>query len=245
MVKTSPSAMKMDADADEQSLSGTTLAESTFSTDTIVPSQPSEIQTEHRFYKGNGLSSKATVRSSDGTEYQLVADIHKTKPSTIQMFAGKNSRSPPSPLGTLEFPHTYNNFQITTDRLIQVRARVGHPHPSSYAFTLPSTTTSRPQNVTWMAFGRDAHRTGYHLREEETNALIATWYLVAGQKHQAVLRWHREMEDEGLRIAVVLSFIGSLSRLKLKGKDDSEKGSGLARWNGMWFMAILGTAAVA
>lgn len=239
----STSTVTMDGDADKQSLSGTTLAESTFSTDTVVPSQSSETEAEDRFYKGNVLSSKAIVRSSDGAEYQLVADIHKTKPSTIRIFAGKNSHSPP--LGTLEFPHTHNNFQIQTDRLIQVRARVGHPHPSSYSFVLPATKTSGPQNVTWTAFGREAHRTGYHLREDGTNALIATWYLVAGQKHQAVLRWHRAMGDEKLRVAVILSFIGSLSRLKLKGKDDSEKGSGLARWNGMWFMAILGTAAVA
>lgn len=233
---------------DEESLSGTTIAASTLSEDTIVPPTNTNTGLEHHFFKGNGLSSKATIRTTNGKEYRLVADIHRTKHSHIQFFDGKNTNAPP--LGTLEFPHTYNNFQIrigpsASQQLIQVRARVGHPHPSSYSFTLPATKTSSPQTVAWTKFDPQSNRTGYHLRAEGTNALLASWYLVSNQKHQAVLRWHAEPHDEVIETVIVLSFIGGLSRLKLKGKDDSETPSGLARWNGMWFMAILGTAAVA
>lgn len=238
-------------DSDKQSLSGTTLASSasTFSANTIVPSSVSDqdTQLEHRFYKGNGLSSKATLRSFAGKEYLLVADIHKSKTSTMQMFAGKAMDA--APLGTLAFRHTYNNFQIDLGgHMIQVRARVGHPHPSSYSFTLPaasSATQAGSRTVVWKAFGPRSNVTGYHLYEEGTNFLIASWQLSPKEKHQAVLRWHVDPGDEMLENAVVLSYIGGLTRLKLKGKDDSERGSGLARWNGMWFMAILGSAAVA
>lgn len=233
---------------DTQSLSGTTIAASTFSADTVVAPPSSSTHLEHRFYKGNGMSSKASIQSRDGKEYQLVADIHRTKPSTIQVFAGKGKGAPL--LGELTFPHTYNNFSLslaqqTDPHFIQVRARVGHPHPTSYNFVLPPTKTSGPKSVTWTKFEANSNRTGYHLREEGSNSLIASWYLVSREKHQALLHWHVEPTDEMMKSAVLLSFIGALSRLKLKGKDDSENGSGLARWNGMWFMAILGTAAVA
>lgn len=235
-------------ESDTKSLSGTTIAASTFSADTVVAPPSSSTPLEYRFYKGNGLSSKALVQSSSGKEFQLIADVHKTKPSTIQMFAGRGKGAPL--LGTLTFPHTYNNFSVSLHQppgpqFIQVRARVGHPHPTSYNFTLPATKTSGPKTVTWTKFEATSNRTGYHLREEGTNTLIASWYLVPNERHQALLHWHVEPADEEMEVAVVLSFIGTLSRLKLKGKDDSENGSGLARWNGMWFMAILGTAAVA
>lgn len=227
--------------ADDQSLSGTTLAASTFSTETIVPSPTPGL--EHRFYKGNGFSSKASIRSTTDKDFQLLADIHRSKPSTMQLVSGPDAVT--TTLGTLTFPHTYNSFQIHIgEQLIQVRARVGHPHPSSYLFTLPASDTAPTRSLVWKAFGQTSSSTGYHLYEEGTNVLLASWQLCSKEKYQAVLRWHVAPRDEMMERAVLLSYIGALTRLKLKGKDDSERGNGLARWNGMWFMAILGTAAV-
>ena len=246
----------MDTDFDDtQSLDGTTLAASTFSVETITAASSSTTQLEHRFFKGNGLTSKTTIRASTGTEYRLVAHIHRNKPSSMQMFAGKD-KSKSSSLGTLEFASTYNSFQIHVERPnaavqhIQVRARVGYPHPSSYSFTLPPTAMSKPRRVAWTAFGPRSGSVGYHLREEGTNTLIASWNLCSQQKHQAVLRWHVDPGAEVLETAVVLSFIGCLARLKLKGNDDSlregyvAEGGIYARLNGMWYMGLLGAVAV-
>lgn len=240
---------KADPDIDTQSLSGTTIAASTYSAETILPpaTRPASEATnlEYRFYKGNGLSSKASLRSSSGAEYRLTADIHQSRPSTMQLFDSRVKKS--LPLGVLEFSHTHNNFQVriglpSGEHLLQVRARVGHPHPTSYSFTLPAPPTSSPQSVIWTKLPSG---TGYELTETGTNTLLAIWRLVPNQRHQAVLRWHVLPRDQALETLVLLSFVGALARLKLKGRTYTEKGSGLARWNGMWFMAILGTAAVA
>ena len=78
------------------------------------------------------------------------------------------------------------------------------------------------------------------------NRLIATWSLVSDQKYQAVLRWHVTPPSELEEAVVLLSFIGGLSRLKLKGKGEvNDMRSTMTRYNGFWFMAILGTAGVA
>ena len=216
-----------------------------------------------QFFKGNGITSKARLvsltsddeRSLTSTEYRLVASLHKTSPSIIKLYSGTDT-SRGNCLGTVNFPPTDNSFQIFTTglegssdreaRLIQVRARIGRPHPTSYTFTVPGAldhpakSGSGTRELAWSRIPR-----GYALADTTFHTRIAKWQIVQGEKHNAELRWEPGHPRSRLEeIVVVLSFVGSMSRLTLKGKDMSGLPSS-GRWGAFWFMAVLGTAAVA
>ncbi|KAK4501842.1 hypothetical protein PRZ48_007651 [Zasmidium cellare] len=199
------------------------------------------------FYRGNGLTSKARIAPADGRDFYLDADVHQSKDSNIKLLAGKNTKG--SSLGAITFPLTHNNFHITLNEglpMIQARARVGHPHPAAYNIKLPATSTSQAREVSWTLSSRTNSKLVSYKLCDDMNRLIATWSLVSDQKYQAVLRWHVTPPSELEEAVVLLSFIGGLSRLKLKGKGDvSDMRSTMTRYNGFWFMAILGTAGVA
>lgn len=207
------------------------------------------------FYKGNGLTSKARVISADGCDCYLDADVHQSKYSTIKLLAGKNNKGLSS-IGTITFPLTHNNFHMNlsdakdsldgTLPMIQARARVGHPHPNAYNIKLPASATSQAREVSWTLSSRNNPKIVSYKLCDDMNRLIATWPLVPDQKYQAVLRWHVDPPSEIEERIVLLSFIGGLSRLKLKGKGEvNDMRSTMTRYNGFWFMAILGTAGVA
>ncbi|KAK4622655.1 uncharacterized protein CLAFUR5_06881 [Fulvia fulva] len=201
---------------------------------------------EYRFHRGNGITGRARISGPDGTTHSLDADIHRKKPSTIRINASNNSTG-----GFLAFPSTHNDFQINTPipygsssppiKLTQARARVGHPHPASYSFTLPSSN----RKVVWTRSNKLGASPSYQLREEGSNSLMASLHLVPGLKHQASLRLYEDVSDSWDETVILLSFVGVLTRLHLKGKDPPEASGQRGRWNGMWFMAILGSAAVA
>ena len=223
------------------------------STDTNLPpysakAGPSDRHRDYHFHKGNGVSGKAKVRSPDGTQYSLDADIHRKKPSSISLHLGSSTKNPAC--GFLTFPNTHNDFQIHTrdassstfTKLTQARARIGYPYPNSYSFTLPSSG----RKVVWTRNTKPGtQKVSYRLTEDGTETLIASLSIVSGQKHNALLRWHQTLGDEWDEMVVLLSFVGVLTRLHLKGKDPLDANGNRARWNGMWFMAILGTAGVA
>lgn len=226
----------------------------------LLPKTPEVKPREWLFFRGNGLTSKAQIRSSDGNRvHTLSASISSLRPSTITVHLG-SSKTPA--LGSLLFPETHNDFQIHTSNpdaapsrpkqisLLQVKARVGNPHPTTYHFTLPATATTPPRKTIWTirrSSSATKHPTVcYSLTEEITNTPLAFWTTVHGAKHSAILRWHVPPRSEREEFIVMMSFVGCMSRLRLKGKEKlSDAGSGAARWGGMWFMAILGTAAVA
>lgn len=215
---------------------------------------------EYLFFRGNGLSSRAKICSSDGNrEHTLTADISSSRPSTISIHLG-SAKTPVS--SSLFFPATHNDFQIHTSNphpspssqnpnsVIQIKARIGNPHPSTYHFTIPATPTNAARKLVWTIRrpSSTAKRPSvcYSLSDESTNQPLAFWTTVQGAKHSAILRWHVPPQSDWEEMLVMLSFVGTMSRLRLKGKERfSDAGSGAARWSGMWFMAVLGTAAVA
>lgn len=202
---------------------------------------------EYHFFKGNGLTSKARIQAPDGAEYRLVADIHKSKPSSIQIQGGKGHNT--LSLGTVTFPPTHNNFDVRLPSMgpqtTQVKAKIGYPHPTAYEFMLPAIASPHPRKVVWKISASKSATYGYRLHDDFTNEVLASWNFVAGEKYQTALRWHVVPSSDWEEILVMLTFIGVLSRLKLKGKDHTGlPNSNMARWNGMWFMAIMGTAAM-
>lgn len=240
-------------DFDAQSLSST--APLLFDDDRSSTYQTPRIERPiYHFYKGNGLTSKARVSSRDGRDFYLDADVHQSKDSTIDLHAGKNTKG--DPIGTITFPLTHNNFNMhlpnpsnsSTNPLlmVQARARVGHPHPNTYNVKLPATSLSQAREVSWtLSSGNTSKAVSYKLCDD-IGRLIATWSLVSNQKYQAVLRWHVDPPSELEETIVLLSFIGGLSRLRLKGKGEvNDMRSSMTRYNGFWFMAILGTAGMA
>lgn len=212
---------------------------------------PIDLRREFFFYKGNGITSKARLRSENGAQYRLAADIHTSKTSTMTLYDGQNPVKSPC-IGMLSFPPTHNDFQChlhssvsTSAELVQVRARVGHPDPGSYTLRVPATSNTSERMLTWERAGGTRSTTGYRLVETPWNTSIASWSLVSGEKHQAVFRWHSQPCSNLEALIVLLSFIGSMTRLRLKGKDElSDWPSSITRWNAMWFMAVLGTAAI-
>jgi hypothetical protein len=215
------------------------------------------------FFKGNGITSKARLvsltseddGSSTSTEYRLVASLHKTSPSIIKLYSGTDT-SRGNCLGTVNFSPTDNSFQMFTTglegnsdreaRLVQVRARIGRPHPASYTFTVPAAldaptkSGSGTRELVWTRIP-----SGYALADTTFHNRIAKWKLVQGEKHNAELKWEPGHPRSRLEeIVVVLSFVGSMSRLTLKGKDMSGFPNN-GRWGAFWFMAVLGTATMA
>lgn len=211
---------------------------------------------EYHFYKGNGIISKAKIACTDGREFCLDADIHQSKESSIELRRGKNTKG--AHLGTVTFPTTYNNFNMHltdasfgissdgTPHLVKANARVGHPHPSAYNMKLPATATSQAREVSWTNSSRKGSKIISYKLCDDMNQPIASWSLAPDDKYQAVLRWHVESPSEVEERIVLLSFIGGLSRLRLKSKAEiSDWPSTMTRYNAFWFMAILGTAGVA
>lgn len=206
---------------------------------------------EYHFFKGNGLTSKARIRSTDDREFCLDAEIHQFHQSSIELYAGKNKNG--SRIGTVTFPSTFNNFHVHlanddtgpdgTPNMIEARARVGVPHPNAYLIKLPATTTSRSREVSWtISSSATSTLVSYRLCDN-VNQLIASWSLVSDKKYQAVLRWHVSPPSELEETVVLMSFIGCLSRLKLKPKGDCDDWmSMMARHNSFVFMATLGAA---
>lgn len=226
----------------------------------VIPTRPTlePKPREYLFFRGNGLTSKAKVRSSDGNrEHTLNVDISSSRPSTISVHLA-STKTPP--LASLVFPATHNDFQIHTSHpnptpdfpnlLVQIKARIGNPHPTTYHLTLPGTPTSHARKVVW-TIRRSSTTPGKHanisysLTDETTNEPLAFWTTVQNAKHSAILRWHVSPQNDLEELIVMMSFIGCMSRLRLKGKEKLDGTSGAARWSGMWFMAVLGTAAVA
>lgn len=237
-------------DFDTQSLSSTApLLESDDRSSTIQT--PRSAPPEYHFYKGNGLTSKARITCTDGREFCLDADVHQSKDSSIDLYAGNNIKG--LRLGTITFPLTHNNFQMYpligstspngTPTMVQARARVGYPHPAAYNIKQPATATSQAREVSWTNTSRPNSKIASYKLSDDMNRPIATWSMVSDEKYQAVLRWHVNPPSEFEEILVLMSFIGSLSRLKLKGKGDADDmRSKMARYNAFWFMAVLGTA---
>ncbi|SMR57667.1 unnamed protein product [Zymoseptoria tritici ST99CH_1A5] len=227
---------------------------------TPKPSSTPRSCREYLFLRGNGLTTKPKLRLVDSnTSHVLDASIHRTKPSTIKIHLDASIKSPC--LGALIFPATHNDFQIHTadphhatssspnpNSLIQVKARIGQPHPATYSFTLPATPSTRARRLVWTMRKSSSPKpvnVSYTLTEESTNEVLAYWTTVQGEKYSAMLRWYVPAMSDREEMLVMLSFLGCLTRLQLKGKEGFENGNGLARWSGMWFMAVLGTAAVA
>lgn len=224
-----------------------------------LPVPPPRTSREYLFYRGNGITSKAKICSSDGNrEHTLDADIHSTRPSTISVHLA-SSKSPT--MGSLVFPATHNDFQVLVPNpevspkapaqnlLTQVKARIGNPHPTTYHFTLPAAPTSQARKVVWTigsttSAGGKHPNISYSLTDETTNEPLAFWTTVQNAKHAALLRWYVLPKSEREELIVMMSFVGCMSRLRLKGKEKLDAGSGTVRWNGMWFGAVLGTAAV-
>lgn len=219
------------------------------SSHSTLPSSSSSKQSlpTFHFFRASSLKSKeARLVSTDGREYRLTADIHKSTASTISLYSGTTC------CGSVSFTPGSNNFQIMTSGakgnaapadLIQVRAKIGVPHPQSYTFTLPSGSAgkSKGKEVVWT---KERSSTGYQLQDTTWHTSLATWELVEREKFDAVLEWQEHPRDEREEIVVLLSFIGSMTRLRLKGKDLSGMPSS-GRWGAFWYMAILGTAGMA
>lgn len=216
----------------------------------------SESFPEYYYYSSNGPMLNGCLCSSDGVEYKVESNLHRSKDSSITLHAKDTSR-----IGSLSFPATHNNFQIhgpahqgngSPSELLQIRARIGHPHPTSYSFTLPPSSVSPPRKVVWTKLGDSRpgrpkpSSFGYRLTEEVYNTPIATFTLTPSKKYQAVLQWHEPPNDENEEVIILLSFIGAMTRLTLKGKDTMEDWpSGKKRWNAFWYSTILGTAGMA
>ncbi|KAI5358319.1 hypothetical protein Slin15195_G107720 [Septoria linicola] len=228
---------------EKRATSRSTTSTSITTSSSRIPPPPLE---PIHFFKGNGFSSKARLQCTNGREYRLVADLHKSSPSTIRLYSGTDTTRGTC-LGSVVFPPTDNSFQILTSgaegnsaeqKLLQVRARIGNPHVSSYSFNLPSSSAPRGREVVWTRSGN-----GYDLTDATWKTPLGKWRLVNGQRYEAELKFDAsddELRSEAEFAAVVLSFVGSMSRLKLKGRDLSGMPNS-GRWGAFWFMAILGT----
>lgn len=187
--------------------------------DSITSTRVQSALPTFHFFKSSGLKARAArLQSTDGRKYHLTADIHKSTSSTIQLYSDQDGTC----LGSVLFTPNSNSFQIMTSGtkgnsapadLIQVRARIGVPHPQAYTFAL-----NKARDVMWT---RLSSSTGYQLKDTTWQTSLATWELVDKEKFGAVLRWQECPRDAREEIVVILSFIGSMTRLRLKGRDTS------------------------
>lgn len=213
------------------------------------------------FFKSSSLKSReARIQSTDGKRaYRLTADIHQSTASTISLYSISQGGDTDTCLGSVSFTPGSNNFQVLTSGrkgnsapagLIQVRAKIGVPHAQSYTFTLPPPAAvagrgkGRGREVMWDKMSSGSSAMGYQLKDTTWQTSLATWELVEKEKFDAVLRWQEHPRNEWEEIVVLLSFIGSMTRLRLKGKDMSGIPTS-GRWGVFWGMAMLGTAGMA
>jgi hypothetical protein len=211
----------------------------------------------HNFVRRNLFSSKVFVQSAGVDRYCFAAG----KNARVWIYAGASTDNPP--LGYLTFPASHNNFHLYFGAGDQgkagpggmdengfafsdVKARIGYPHPGSFAFK--GTTLNRVREYEWVNRdpSHDVSPVHYDLSVSGVSGVeaLATLTVSRKGKGKTFVHWRKAPENELEQAFLILSAIGVITRLSNKGSyRDTDSPTG-QRWFSMWFMAALSAHAL-
>lgn len=211
----------------------------------------------HHFVRRNLFSSKVFVQSSGVDRYCFAAG----KNARVWIYAGASTDNPP--LGYLTFPTSHNAVRLYFGAGEQgkagpggmdengfafsdVKARVGYPHPGSFAFK--GTTSGRVREYEWINRNPSSDVSPVHYDLSVSGfagvEALATLTVSRKGKGKTFVQWRKAPENELEQAFLILSAIGVITRLSKKGSyRDSDSPSG-ERWFSLWFMAALSAHAL-
>lgn len=195
------------------------------------------LPTTHHFHRASRFSSKIDIHCTTGIIRYTFAPDTDSNPR-VWIYAGASTSNPA--LGYLTFPKSHNAFRLnfashpdpdlskeeSIFAFTDVRARVGYPHPSTFAFK--SSLSGREYVWTNRRPSEDVTPVQYDLSsiQDYSSQRIAT--LTVDKKSQGGTRiaWAVVVRSELEQAFLVLSAVGVITRLSRKARGD---------WKERWF----------
>lgn len=210
--------------------------------------------TTHHFSRHHAWSAKVFVESAGVDRYCFAPG----KGAQVWIYAGASTKN--RPLGYLTFPASHNAFRLYFGAgaegepgpsgvdangyaFSDVKARVGYPHASSFAFK--SAASGRLREYEWVNRNpsQDASPVVYDLKVSGMDTL-ATLTVNRKGRGKTNVKWLKAPDSELEQAILILSAIGVITRLSKKAMYRDSDLAGGQRWFAFWWMAVLSTAAV-